>query len=114
MRDNSITLNSLNPAGRRFIEFVAVVTSGDSAKLRSHIRDNHTPVADEKALYDWYLDIFRETGGLRVHNVYTSQTHFVVVLMRGKLNDVLYMVKMKVEDDAPNRIADLQFQMVEG
>jgi hypothetical protein len=116
MRENSATLNSVKPAGRRFMGLIVALNTGNREKLREFIRESHSAKegCSEEEIVAWYETIYRETGGIRVHHVYSSHDHFLVVVVRGQNNDLLYMDKIRVEEDNPHRIIEFQHALLEG
>ncbi|GEM_PF-2038411 len=109
MRENSQTLK-VNPVGRRYMGYLAIFNSGDPERIRAYIAENYTEEAlAENSVDDllaWHMHLFELTGGLRIHNVYLSQDHFVVVIVRDKLTDAMHMDKMKVSDEFPHKIIE--------
>lgn len=117
MRENSATLNSVKPAGRRFMGFLVALNTNDREKLAEFIRESHSPMAlagySIEQIAEWYETIYHETGGIKVHHVYSSTDNFLIVVVRGK-NDRLYMDKIRVEEAYPHRILEYQHALLDG
>jgi hypothetical protein len=118
MRQNSATLNSVNPAGRRFMGLMVALNTGDRQKLNDFIRESHSSMALAGCSIDeltaWYETIYRETGGISVHHVYSSTENFLIVVVRGRDNDLLYMDKIKVETTQPHKILEYHHALLDG
>lgn len=109
MREASQTLR-VTPAGRRYVGYIALFNSGDSERMRQFIEDNFAPEALGNNTVDemlaWYMHLYEQTGGLKVHNVFLSQEHYVIIMVRDNKHDGLYMDKMKVSEDFPHKITE--------
>jgi hypothetical protein len=116
MKDNSLTLKA-TPAGRRFIVFLATINTGDPDRLRDYILDAH----DEPSLKEfgadgflnWYLEIFKQTGGFMVHKVFLSEDYFIMVVLQARSDSTLYLHKMRVAQEHPYKITEYVYDRLD-
>ena len=113
MRDNSRTLK-VTPAGASFLRFIAVINSGDIDIMRNYATKN---VADPllykvgaEAIAQNLYEIHLQTGGMRVHKVFLSEDAYVMIVMEAIGDGVLYLDKLKVEEEKPYRILEYAHQ----
>jgi hypothetical protein len=117
MRENSATLK-LTPAGRRYMGFLAIFNSGDMDRLRAFIVDSFTEQALQGATLDaviaWHQQLYNATDGMRIHKVFLSEEHFVIVITEARRNGKLYMDKMKVSPDFPHKVIEFLHEIPKG
>lgn len=113
MRDNSRTLK-VTPAGASFLRFIAVINSGDINVMRNYanknIADPLLQEVDAETIANHLYEIHLETGGMRVHKVFLSQDAYVMIVMEAIGDGVLYLDKLKVEEEKPYRVLEYAHQ----
>ncbi len=101
--------SSDNPAERRAIELARVISTGNRAEAQKYVTENYAPqflkIPMERhlgiisQLYDW-------SRGLEFHSVKETRPNVVVVNLKNKLSGWTVLA-LRVEPEAPNRIANL-------
>lgn len=116
MQQHSVTLK-LTPVGKRVMGFLAVFNMGDEEEMKAYVQSNyHERTLAEYGLdtvLGWHWDLYKDTGGLRIHKVYLTQEHYVVLLTH-PYNDPerLFFQKFKVDPKAPHKFTDIQHQEI--
>jgi hypothetical protein len=109
MRETSRTLK-VTPAGRRYMGFLAIFNTGDAERIREYISEYYSDEAlgdnTVEEMLAWHLHLYEQTGGLKIHNVYLSEEHYVIIVVMDRLNEGMHMDKMKVSEDFPHKITE--------
>ncbi|HKP11660.1 MAG TPA: serine hydrolase domain-containing protein [Blastocatellia bacterium] len=99
-----------NPAEARAREFARLLNSGNRAALAKYAKDNFTPgflaIPMERHL-DFLSSVYDFTRGVEFHSVQEAKPNEVTALLRSKLTGQWVALVVRVEPDAPHRIAGL-------
>ncbi len=102
-----------NPAERRAKEFVKLLNTGNRAELQSYAKENFTPdflkIPMEQHL-SFFSSVHDSTRGVEFYSVQEANANLVTLLLKGKLTGEWIALAVRVEPDAPHRIAGLGFR----
>ncbi|HMG34279.1 MAG TPA: serine hydrolase domain-containing protein [Blastocatellia bacterium] len=106
----SQTAQSETPALRRAKEFVKLLDSGNRAELRKYAGENFAPnflnIPMEQHL-DFLSSVHDFTRGVEFHSVQAEKPNEVTALLKARLTGEWLAVVVRVEPQAPYRIAGL-------
>ncbi len=106
------------PACKRAVELAGLVNAGDEERFQAFVQQSFTPAFRDSHPMDAHLGFFREvvdrSGGQL--EVYAARTYdpprpenVAVLVMRNKLAESWQAFVVEVENDAPHRIAGVDF-----
>ncbi len=96
------------PAGNKVREALAVVDSGDMARIREFIAAQYTPrfieTFGQDRLFDVYYGFFERYGGLEFHKARESSPQKLVGVFRCRRTGSAYLFGLSVFPNPPHRI----------
>jgi len=106
------------PAGRRLLEFVRVLNSGDATVVRRFHTADRFP---DSALKKWsteertafWVEQRHATGGIVLDRVEKSARQEITALAKGKVTEDWLRVSIDVEAEAPHRITSTGFLYID-
>jgi CubicO group peptidase (beta-lactamase class C family) len=101
---------SESPAERRAKEFARLIDSGNRAELQKYAKENFAPgflnIPMEQHL-GFFSSVHDSTRGVEFHSVQDTKPNEVTVLLKAKLTGEWMALVVRVEAEAPHRIAGL-------
>ncbi|HEY7546104.1 MAG TPA: serine hydrolase domain-containing protein, partial [Blastocatellia bacterium] len=99
-----------NPAEQRAKEFARLLDSGNRAGLRAYAKENFAPnflnIPMEQHL-GFFSSVQDSTRGVEIHGLQDSKPNEATLLLKAKLTGQWLALLVRVEPDAPHRIAGL-------
>jgi len=100
-----------SPAEQRAREFIRLLDTGDRAAYRAYIQENSVPPLRDLPMdrqLNFLSSFYDSTRGVQFHSIQDTQTNSVTVLLKGKLTGRWLALLVRVEADAPHRIASVR------
>lgn len=109
MQTESFTLKT-TPASKLFLRFIAAFNTGNIEKITRFVLDNYAEdVLAENSLGEivgYYQSLYESSGGMNIHKVYLSQDYYIIVIVKHKSDDSLFIDKLKITRQIPYKVIE--------
>jgi hypothetical protein len=109
MQENSKTFK-MTRAGRMYMRFLTAFNTGDAETMREFILSHCDPFAFdddfEATFITWYVETFKQTGGLRILRNYLSEEFYIIVIVESLKDGRHYLDKLAVTREMPHLITE--------
>ncbi len=100
----------ITPAGRVYLRFLAAFNKGTAEDMREFIAEQYADhiIAEHglDTIVNWHLETHEATGGMLIHKVFLTEEHYIIVIVKSKADNMLFIDKMKIEPQNPFKILE--------